>query len=48
VLKTSGLARSLVEELGGRGGEAGMNNWSPGVFRFLKLFIKYYNGGHVV
>ena len=47
LLKRSGIPRSLVEELAGRGGERGMNKWSPGVFRVLKLSIQYYNGGHM-
>ena len=47
VLKRSGIPRILVEEFGGRGGERGMNKWSPGVFRVLKLSIQYYNGGHM-
>ena len=42
MLKRSGLARSLVEEFGRRGGETKMNKWSIGVFRAIKLSIQYY------
>ena len=36
-----------MEEFGGMRGERGMNKWSPGVFRVLKLSIQYYNGRHM-
>ena len=42
MFKRSGLARSLVEEFGRRGGETEMSKWSIGVFRVIKLSIQYY------
>ena len=35
------------QEFGGRGGERGMNKWSPGIFRVLTLSIQHYNGEHM-